>query len=171
MIILDNPKLVQMLKDKEIIVNEGRKISIELDFVQKDISDFEAKERKITLKVNPRAKIEAGNKLKFDINKKLKELEKLGKEIEKEKLAAIPKDIKDKHIALLKKKADLENQRNKLALKVQKIKDRLIPIVQRDVKPQLKEYEDIETAKVVDDKVEITTFSYLEDWKKNFNKK
>lgn len=171
MITIKNNKLVELLNQKADIINAGRKISMELELMQKDITDFEEKEKAITLSVECKEKVDAGNALKAEIEDKLKQLEKLGQEIEKEKLKAIPVEIRDKHLALLKKKEGLERERNKLALKIQKIKDRLIPIVRREVGPLLKEYEDIETATVNGDAVDITTFSYLEEWKKAFNAK
>ena len=101
----------------------------------------------------------------------MKRLEVLGKLIEKHKLDAVPKELKDKHFTLMAKKEKLERDRNKIFLKVQKIKDRLIPLVQKLVRPLLKEkYDDVETAKAINDKVYINTFNHLEDWKKKFGK-
>jgi hypothetical protein len=79
--------------------------------------------------------------------------------------------MKDEHMQLFKDKEKLERDRNKIALKVQKIKDKVIPIIQKEVKPLLlQEYDDIETAKVKDGVVVINTFNHLEDWKAAFKR-
>ena len=98
----------------------------------------------------------------------MKRLEELGNLIEQQKLDAIPKDIKTAHQALMKEREELERERNKIALKVQKIKDRVVPLIQKEVKPLLKEYEDIDTAKTKDGKVTINTFNHLNDWIRAF---
>lgn len=173
MIELKHPKLVKYINDKDALVTEGRKITREIEGLDKKIKSFEDKEKIITAKVKPSAEIEArGEALAEEINRKIKELESLGKEIEEQKLSAVPTEMKDEHLDLLKQKEKLERDRNKIALKIQKIKDRIIPIVQKEVKPLLKtEFDDINTAQVKGDKVVITTFNHLEDFKSKFKRR
>ncbi len=79
--------------------------------------------------------------------------------------------MKNDHLEVLKQKEKLERERNKVALKVQKIKDKVVPIIQKEVRPLLKdEYDDIETAKLKDGKIVIETFNHIEDFKKKFRK-
>ncbi len=173
MITLDNKKIFGYLKDKEDLVTEGRKVTAELEKVEHKIKVLESREKVITAKVKVDPKIEeAGNLLVKEMDEKMKELQKLGDRVEQIKLEAIPDEIKKAHHELLAEREKLERDRNKIALKVQKIKDRVIPLIQKETKPLLaKEYDDIETAKIKDDKIIVTTFNHLDEWKRNFRKK
>ncbi len=154
------------------MVNEGRKISRDIEDIDIRIHRFEQKEKRITAKIVPPKELtDRGDDVAQQIASLSDELDKIAKQINDSKLAAIPQDMKEGHMALLKQKEEMERGRNKIALKVQKIKDKVVPLVQKHVKPLLEtKFDDIETAKVRDGKVEITTFNYLEDFKKTFNR-
>lgn len=169
MITIENKKLHDYIVDKDTLVVEGRKIQTEIESIQKKIEKFEKQEKEITAKIIPRKElIEEGDKLAKGIEATMKRLEELGQIIEKEKLDAIPKEIKEAHQTLLKERSAKERDQAKLALKIQKIKDRCVPLIQKEVKPLLKEYDDIETARAKDGVVVINTFNHLEDWKRKF---
>lgn len=169
MLKLNNKKLHDWIVQKDALVNDGRKISGEIEKIEAKVKVFEDKEKAITGKVEvPKELIEKGNKLANEIESKIKELGVIGNEVENIKLAAIPEEMKKEHQALLKDKEALERDRNKIALKVQKIKDRIIPVIQKEVKPLLEKYDDIETAKTKDGMVVISTFNYIEEYKKKF---
>lgn len=172
MITLDSKKLHDYIVDKDTLVFEGRKISGKIDEIERKIAVFEKKEKEITGKTKPNKELkEEGDKLAKSIETTIKRLEEIGNAIQQKKLEAIPKEMKEEHQGLMKEREKLERDRNKIALKVQKIKDVLVPLVQKACKPLLKEYEDIETAKAVDGKVMINTFNHLEDWKRKFKSK
>ena len=166
--ILNNKKLVTFLEQKDLLVESGRKISKQIEKVERQIQSCEDKEKVITAKVQPKELGEKAEALKAQINELVKKFEKVASDIQNEKLSAIPKDLEEKHLALLKEKEQLERERNKVALKVQKIKDRVIPLIQKEVKPHLKEYEDIGTAFVKNGEVEVQIYSRLEEWKDRF---
>jgi len=168
---LTNKKLLELLRLKDNIVKDGRKISQEIEELDKEITKCEEEEREITAKVEPIELGEQAEKLKNEINKQIKKFEALAKKIKNTKLDAIPKDLEAKHKDLMAKKEKLERDRNKIALKVQKIKDRVVPIIQKEVKPKLEEFEDIETAELEGSEVVVKTFSYLEEWKKAYRDK
>ena len=170
MITLENRKLHDWIVQKDLLVNEGRKISQEMEEIEKKIVAFEKKERVITAKIEVKELQAKGDALNDECRNKFEELQKIIKEIEDIRLSGIPKDIKDEHLALMDKREKLERERNKVALKVQKIKDRVIPLIKKEVKPLLAEYDDIETAKTKDGKVVIATFNHLEDFKKKFRR-
>jgi hypothetical protein len=71
----------------------------------------------------------------------------------------------------MKKREELERDRNKIALKIQKFKDKLIPMLKKEIKPHLKEFEDTQTVELKDGKVVVETFDYLEDYKARFRSK
>lgn len=173
MIEITNPIIAKHLRDKDKYVTEGRKISREIETIETKIKSYENKEKAITAKVKPDPELQAkGDKLAEEVNAKIGELNKIGKQIEAMKLAAIPADMKAEHMALLKQKEERERDRNKVALKIQKIKDRIVPMIQKIVKPLLKdEYDDIETAKLQGDKITIQTFNHLADYKSKFRKR
>lgn len=171
MITLDNPKLHDLIVTKDALVTDGRAVSQKIEAIDTKIKVFEEKEKKITAKVIPPKELtDKGDALVVEITKKHTELQKIADAINKSKLDAIPEDMKNDHKQLLKDKEVLERDRNKIALKVQKVKDKIIPIVQKEVKPLLQEYDDIETAKTKDGKVVIATFNHLEDFKSKFHK-
>jgi hypothetical protein len=165
-----NKKLREYLNEKDILVKKGRKISERIEEVEKEILKTDDEERKITESIVPVELISKGEKLKSEINAQIILIESIGEEIMQLKLAGIPKVLKDKHYALRQEKETLERDRNKLALKVQKIKDRAIPIIQKEVKPQLEKYDDIETATVKGEKIIVNCFNHLEEWKEKFEK-
>ncbi len=171
MITLENKRLHDLIIQKDEIVERGRKISRAIDAMEMRAKEFETKEKAITAKVVPPKELtDKGDALAKEVEKMGAELTKLADQINQSKLDAIPKEMKDEHLQLLKDKEKLERDRNKVALKVQKIKDKCIPIIQKEVKPLLGEYDDIETAKTKEGKVVIATFNHLDDFKKKFRR-
>lgn len=169
---IENKRLHDFIVTKDELVNDGRKISQRIEDIEIKVKRFENKEKQITSKVVPPKELtDRGDELVKQVTAIDSELNKIIKEINEIKLAAVPKDMKEDHMTILKEKETLERDRNKIALKVQKIKDKLIPIIQKEVKPLLGEYDDIETAKTKDGKVVTSTFNHLTDWKKAFARK
>ncbi len=170
MITFTHPKLYKLIEDKDVLVKEGRKISQDIEDVEREIKKLEDKEKKITAKVIPPKELtDRGDEVARQMEKLGDELNSLAQKINNSKLEAVPKDIKDAHMALLAKKEKMERERNKVALKVQKIKDKAVPIIKKEVQPLLHdEFDDIETAKLKDGKVIIETFNHLEDFKRKF---
>ncbi len=168
--IIENKKIVELLTEKEALVLEIRKVAGEIESFSNRIKRCEEKEKRITGKVPvPKDLQEKGDKLEKDIHALMDELEKVGKEVENLKLAAVPPELKTEHLDLMKQREDKDREMNKIALKVQKIKDKVIPLIKKEVKPLLKtEYDDIETAKIKDGKLVITTFNHVEDFKRTF---
>lgn len=171
MIEIENKNIADLINLKDTLVDEGRAVTALIEKEEKKIKDFENKEKKITGSVKPDPVLKAeGDALVKVFNDTLKRLEEVGQLIEAEKMKAIPKELETEHKISLKEKEKLERERNKIALKIQKVKDRVISAIQKHVKPLLKEYDDIETAKVIKGKVVIETFNHLADWKKKFNR-
>lgn len=171
MIEIENKRLHDLIVDKDKLVEVGRGISRQIEAKEMKIKRFEEKEKRITAKVIPPKELtDKGDALVKQITELNSELTKIADSINKSKLDAIPEDMKTEHMQLLKEKEVLERDRNKIALKVQKIKDKVIPIIQKEVKPLLGQYDDIETAKTKNGKVIIDTFNHLEDFKSKFHR-
>lgn len=172
MITIDNKKIHDLIVQKDDLVTEGRAITGKMEEIGKKVTKCEEKEKAITAKEKPDSVLkEEGDKLVELFNTTLKRIEEIGQAIEKKKMAAIPQALIDEHKGYLKEIEGMERDRNKIALKVQKIKDKVVPLIQKEVKPLLKEYDDIETAKVKDGKVLINTFNHLEDWMRKFKRR
>jgi seryl-tRNA synthetase len=165
---LANKKLRDLLTEKDVLVRAGRKISGAIEILERKLEKQKDIQRKYTEECNPTELIEKGNALQDKLNEGIAELEKIGEEIQAIKIAAIPAQHVAEYERLKTEKEEKERDRNKIFLKVQKIKDRSIPIIQKEVKPLLKDYEDINTADLKGDVVVVTTFSHLEDWQEKF---
>lgn len=170
MIEITNKRLHDYIEQKDNATKVVRKLTGDMEAIDIKIKRFEEKEKRITGKVIiPKELTDKGDMLLKELKSLDMELTKIANEAEKIKLDAVPKDMKDDHMKLLKEREGIERERNKGALKVQKIKDRIIPLVQKEVKPLLEKYDDIETAQAKGiDKVIISTFNHLEDFKKKF---
>lgn len=166
-----NKKLREYLQEKDSLVTKGRQVSQKIEDVEKLIAINDEKQKYITSQVEPRELIEEGEKIKLELNPLIIELEKLSELILKAKLDAIPKDVVEEYHALKKEKDDLETERNKLFLKVQKIKDRAIPMIQKHIQPQLENFEDIDTAELDGEKIVVSCYDALDEWKKKFKRK
>ncbi len=151
----------------------GRKKSVDMEVLEVKIQKYQDKEKAITAKVDVKELIAKGNKLNETLNSIMDELEAVAKEMEKTRLAAIPEDMKKEHYALMAERERAERDRNKIFLKVQKIKDKAVPRIKKILTPLLQEYEDIET--VVPGKSEgelnVDVFNHLEQWKTAFKDK
>jgi DNA repair ATPase RecN len=171
-ITIANKKLRQYLQEKDALVKSGRKESEKIEKIEKRIEELKIDQRKYTEACNPALLIKKGDELRDKINADINKLEQIGNQVQEIKIEAIPKEIKFEYEKLKKEKADLELSRNKIALKVQKIKDRSIPIIQKEVQPFLKEeFDDIQGAEVKGDVIIVTTFNHLEEWKTAFRNK
>lgn len=178
---IENKKLSDLIILKDELVSGGRKISQEIENIELMCKRFEDKEKKITSKVIPPKELtDRGDEICKQMAALEDELNKIGKQINDAKLEAVPKEMKEEHLALLREKEVKERDRNKVALKVQKIKDKLIPVIQKEVKPLLQtkrmveidigRFDDIGTAKSKDGVVIIDKFNWLEDWMKKFGR-
>ena len=171
MIKIKNVKVATLLEDKEKLIEQGRGISYNIEKVEKKITKLEEKEKEITSKIEPKELIEQGNAINQQIDNLTKDLQSIADKIYEAKYSAIPKEMRLEHQGLIKLKGDFEIDRNKVALKVQKIKDRVIPLIRKECVSQLGEFEDIETAVLKNGVVTVKTFNHLEDWKKAFTSK
>jgi hypothetical protein len=171
MIELNNPKLYKLIQEKDALVKSGRKISSELETVQFKIDKLVDKEKIITGKHDNKDLMTQGEIIRLELERTMKKYDDIAEKIRLDKLAQIPKTIEEEHKALMKKRSDLEAERNKIALKIQKYKDKIVPTLKKSIKPFLKEYDDTETVEIKDGKILVKTFNYLEDFKSKFKKR
>ena len=74
-------------------------------------------------------------------------------------------------IGISKQIEKLETDRNKLALQVQKIKDKVMPFAKRVKAENLSKYESIQSIELKGKDIIITTFDYVEEYCKQLDKK
>jgi len=65
----------------------------------------------------------------------------------------------------------LENDRAKLGLRVQKIKDKVMPFAKQIKKDKLERYQDIQSIELVGENIVITTFDYILEYKNQLEEK
>lgn len=163
---IDNPKLKELLKKKTDLVIEGREISQDIEDIangnveiDKQIQELEAK---VDLSEFKALAEESTKKMEALIN----EANEIQQKIYDKVKAEIDPALGEKYSANRKLIEELENKRNKIGLKIQKIKDQIIPITQKVAKPLLEdEFEDFSDVRLEDGEVVIEIFSHLEDWK------
>lgn len=168
-VILADPKLTRLLKEKADMIIEGRKVSedIEAKEGEMDVIDKEVQAVEATVDlVDLRAEAE---QLTIEFNAVMDKMEKNQKKVRERMNEVVSQEFKDKYDIKKKEKEELENGRNKIALKVQKWNDKIIPLARKVMASFLQnEYEDYDTLRIENGEVVGTIFNHLEDWKKVF---
>lgn len=169
---LEDKKLLKLLTEKgdlikigigkseqiEKIEEEMNKIDQEIQVAEKavDISEFLDEEKELTKIVEDC--ISKMGVIKDNIYKKLKE--------------NVDSSLYVKYESLDKEKSDLEEERNKIALKAQKYNDKIIPFGRKLMSEYIAdEFEDYESLKVEDGEIVATIFNHLEEFKNKFRSK
>lgn len=169
---LDNPKLKKLLQEKTDLILEGREKSQEVEELEQEMNqidiEIQALEKTVDL-----SEIEAKAKDITDrMNIVMTEMQNVEKEIYEKVKVAVPQELKDKYAEKKRLKEKFENERNRIALKVQKKKDLIIPLTQRIAKSLLQdEFEDYSDVRLENGEVILEFFSHLEDWKEAHRKK
>jgi len=171
-VVLEHPKLKQLLEEKQQQILDGRresneieKIEAEMESIDKQIAEYE-KQADIS-DLDEKAKI-----VTEEMNTVFAKMEEIKQELSDRARAQVPPELYEQYQELEKQKELAERRRNKFALKAQKYTDRIIPIVRALMKPFLQnEYEDYESVAIEDGEVVGKIFNHLEDWKKSFAKK
>ena len=88
------------------------------------------------------------------------EMNVLKKEIYDRMKTKAPPELHKTYEELKTKKEEVETERNKIAIKAQKRKDKVIPMVQKLIKPFLQdEFEDCGNIEIIDGELVVTIFS------------
>ena len=166
---LDNEKLRKLISEKEELVLQGREKSMEIDAVQGemdrineelktaekavDISEFKQESEELTKQYNEI--MEKMNVLNERARAKIKE--------------NTPQALRDQYDEANKKKGDLEFERNKIALKANQKRDKIIPLGQKLMRPFLEDhYDDYDTLRLENGEIVATIFNHVDDFKKLF---
>jgi len=163
---LEHPKLKGWIEQKDELIQQGRKMSGEVDLISEAMESINKKLVAEEQKVDVKDLVVKGEEL-------VKQLEGLQKQIYQRVRENTPQELRDQYELLEKQKAEKMTELNKLGHKVQKVKDKIVPLVQKLGKPHLETmYEDLNTTKLDEDgNVVLEIFDHLEEFKSNYAKK
>ncbi len=169
---IDDPKLKELLQKKNVLILEGREVSMDIEEIEQGQLVIDKQIQELESKVD----LSEFEEESEQCTKDLKQIMKRADDIQAKIYAKLNKEVdpalKAKYEANNTLKEELENQRNKIALKVQKTKDRIIPMTQKAAKSLLKdEFEDFSEVRYENGEVVIDIFSHLETWKEKRRKK
>lgn len=169
---IENKKMVEWIEAKDVLLNEGLAVLKQLEKVESEITSFQNKEKMITGKISPDATLkEEGDRLANEHAIIEKRLDEIIQSIEKKKMDAIPEKLLADHKEALKKRENLKRDMKKIENKIQKIKDRLVPLMKKEIKPLLQEFDDVDTPTIVKGKVVFPVYNHLENFKRQYRSK
>lgn len=171
-ITIENPKLKELLQKKGEIINVGRGQTTEIEELEKQMEEtdqlVQAEERKVNIEdLLEREKVET--KI---VEESIEKMKAIKQEIYDRMIKEVPKELHIKYDEIRVKKEELEEARNKIALKAQKYNDKIIPLGKTLMKPFLEDqYDDYDTLILDGDEIVATIFNHLYDFKTNFKRK
>jgi vacuolar-type H+-ATPase subunit I/STV1 len=171
-ITIENKKLQDLLFKKADLVNVGRATTDEITKLEEEMVEVDKKLQEEEKKVDIADINEKQKEIGARVDKAIEEMKVLQQEIYDRMLAQTSPELRTQYDELKKKKEDKEEERNKVALKVQKYNDKIIPLAREMMKPFLEDqYEDYDSLYVENGEIVATIFSHLNDFKNNFKKK
>lgn len=171
-ITLENEKLSKLLAEKSELVTTGRAMSEEIEKLEAEMQQIDDEMKKIEKTVDISSFKASEQEITSKVEVAIKEMEQIQIEIKELMVAAIPAELGSRYETLKEEKDRKENERNKIALKVQKYNDKIIPQGRKLMKPYLDDdYDDYDTVSLQDGKVVASIFNHIEDFKSNFKKK
>lgn len=170
--IIDDPKLKDLLKKKTELVLQGREMSMDIEDIEKGQEIIDKQIQEIEKVVDIKDLEPKSKAITKEFNTVVAKMEAFKKEVYERMKAKVPPELGEKYEKNKKLKEKLENERNKVALKVQKIKDLIVPLTQKVAKSLLKdEFEDFHELRIENDEIVLEIFSHLETWKEMRRKK
>ena len=169
---IENSKIKRLIEEKAEIILKGRKVSEEIETLEAEMAAIDKEIQEIESKVDLRDLEEKATIITGKLNKANEDMEELNKEIYARMRSVVPAELTDNYEKKKKQKENLENGRNKLALKATKYNDRIIPLARKALKPFLTdEYEDFDGMKIEEGTLVGSIFSHLDEFKKRFHSK
>lgn len=171
-VVLENDKLKELLIQKGELINAGRGKSERVEQLEAEMQKIDEKIQKIEDEVDITDLSVYANEVTKKFNKVVKEMDGVKQQIYDRMKDKVPKSLTDSYKKAKKAKEEMEIERNKVALKVQKFNDKLIPMARKVMAPFLENsYEDFNSLEIKDGKVIGTIFSHLDEFETNFKKK
>ncbi len=168
---LDNEKLTKLVAEKGVLITEGRKVSEEIEKLEVEMQEIDKQLKELEGAVDLTEFHNKEKEISDEVQKCIDRMNEVQKEIYAKLKESIPEDFGTKYDALKNKKENLENDRNKIALKAQKYNDKIIPLGRKLMKPYLEDhFDDYDSIRLEGNEVVCTIFNHLEDFKQNFKK-
>ena len=168
-VFLEDPKLKRLLEERESMILDGRKLSADIDEKEREMDEVNQELLTVEATVDVDDLRQEAEKLTVQFNSVMSAMEDNQKKVRERLHQIVPQELKNKYDNKKKEKEDLENKRNKIALRVQKWNDRIIPLGQKVMSAFIQnEYEDYDTLRIENGQVVATIFNHFEDWKKIF---
>lgn len=164
---IEDPKLKKLMEEKGDMVLEGREVSQEIEEIEiqmkKVDEEIQAEEAKVDISdLKPRA-----DAATLKVNEAMSEMKAVKDEIYARMKSQVPKSLHEKYESLIKLKEEKESARNKIALKIQKWKDKIIPLAQKLMKPFLQdEFDDYNDLVLENGEVVGTIFNHQDEFLK-----
>ena len=169
---IENKKLKDLLLKKGELIKVGRGKSEEIDALEKEMNETDALVQAKEKEVNIDDLLEQEKAETKIVEECIEKMKVIKQKIYDRLIAEVPKELHDKYDELRKKKEELEEERNKIALKAQKYNDKIIPLAKESMKPFLEDqYDDYETLMLEGEEIVATIFNHLAEWKSKFKKK
>lgn len=171
-ITIENLKLKKLLEQKTEAVIQGREMTEEIDAVDLAMKNIDKEIQELEAKVDIGDLNERAKAITEEFNVVIAKMEIVKKEIFERLKAEVPPDLGVKYEEKKKVKENWETERNKLGLKIQKYKDLIIPLTQKEAKGLLiDEFEDFSDVRLENGEIVIDIFSHLDEWKAARRKK
>lgn len=168
-VILEDAKLEKLLKEKSDMILEGRKVSEDIDEKEREMDEIDKEVQEVEKKVDIADLRGEADALTARFNALTSEMSEVNNKIRERLHQIVPQELKDKYDNKKKEKEALESKRNKIALRVQKWNDKIIPLARKVMATFIQnEYEDYDSLRIENGKVVGTIFNHFEDWKKIF---
>lgn len=169
---LDSPKLFSMIREQESIILEGREISEDIESLEKQMDSIDQEVQEAEKKADLSALDDESKVITETFNKAIADMEALKKRIYEHVKKSVPPELVEKYESVKKDKEALEEKRNKCGLKIQKKRDKIIPLGQKLMKPFIQnQFEDYDTIRIENGELVATIFNHLEDFKERFLKR
>lgn len=169
---IDNPKLKSLLEKKRTLILEGRELTQDIEDIENGNKEIDQQIQKLESEVDIKEfEIEA-QAITERMKAIMMEAEEVQNKIYAKLKAEIPPELGEKYDKNKTLQEELENKRNKVGLKIQKTKDLIVPLVQKEARSLLQdEFEDFSDVRLENGEVVIDIISHFENWKEARNKK
>lgn len=171
-VVLVSPKLKEFLVKKGEFITAGRSQSDRVEELEKDMEVAEQNIQEAEKKADLGDLHKKADEITERFNAVVKEMDEVKKQLYARVKEVVPPELYEAYEKAKSAKEKMEKERNKNALKAQKYNDRIIPIVQKLVKPHLEnKFEDVERVELEKGVIVASIFSHLHDFETNFERK
>jgi len=168
--------LFELETKKAQLIEQGRALSKQIEDIELEMGKIDVRLQTQEAEVDIKDLKDKGNKIGVEMDNALnyfkKEMKEIQEQIFKRMAEKTDPRLRNDHKKLEQQKLELEKKRNKMALKAQSVKDRILSLVPRVAKQYLTdEFDDYYDLKLENGEMILRIFNHLEDFKTNFRKK